>query len=82
MTGRRRLWRWVVVAWVILVAVAGAATLWLQDSAEPPGPYSWQEASPSHTPPEGWESACAGATPDEDGRALCVVLTGPDSGPR
>ncbi|MDC0768087.1 hypothetical protein [Streptomyces sp. HD] len=75
MTGRRRLWRWGVVAWVIVVAVAGAATLWLQDSAEPPGPYSWQEASPSATLPEGWESACADATPDENGQKLCFIRT-------
>ncbi|NUO41488.1 MAG: hypothetical protein HOV82_05560 [Streptomyces sp.] len=64
-----------MVAWVIVVAVAGAATLWLQDSAEPPGPYSWQEASPSPTMPEGWESACADATPDENGQKLCFVRT-------
>lgn len=82
MTGRRRLWRWVVGAWVIVVAVAGGATLWLEDAAEPPGPYRWEEASPTPSLPQGWESACAGATPDEDGRALCFVRTRPGSGPR
>ncbi|WP_327317769.1 hypothetical protein [Streptomyces sp. NBC_01235] len=34
---RRRLWRWVVGAWVAAVAVGGGLTLWLQNSAEPPG---------------------------------------------
>ncbi|MER5939116.1 hypothetical protein ABT121_17535 [Streptomyces sp. NPDC001928] len=75
MTGRRRLWQWVVVVWVILVAVAGGVTWWLEDSSEPPGPYRWENADPTPSLPEGWESACASATPDEDGRALCFVRT-------
>lgn len=77
MTGRRRLWRRVVVAWVIVVAVAGGATLWFRDSAEPPGPYGWEEASPTPSLPEGWESACARATPDENGQSLCFFRTRP-----
>ncbi|WP_244181873.1 hypothetical protein [Streptomyces curacoi] len=70
MTGRRRLWRWVLAVWVILVAVAGGLTLWLQDSTKPRR-YGWQEASPTPSLPEGWESACANATPDENGQAVC-----------
>lgn len=72
MTGRRRLWRWAVVVWVVLVAVAGGLTLWLQDSAEPRR-YRWEEAGPTPSLPEGWQSACAGATPDENGSVLCFV---------
>lgn len=77
MTRRRRLWRWAVVVWAVLVVVAGGLTLWLRDSVEPPGPYSWQEASPTPSLPEGWESACPRPTPDEDGSAqsLCFVRT-------
>ncbi|GAQ70164.1 hypothetical protein ACKI1I_22625 [Streptomyces turgidiscabies] len=32
----RRVWRWAVLVWVVTVAVGGALTVWLQDSAEPP----------------------------------------------
>ncbi|MGC9543032.1 hypothetical protein [Streptomyces sp. UG1] len=72
-TGGRRLWRWALVVWVILVAVAGGATLWLRDSAEPPGPYRWENAGPTPSLPERWRSACP--TPDEDGEVLCFVRT-------
>ncbi|MEU9169886.1 hypothetical protein AB0D34_19110 [Streptomyces sp. NPDC048420] len=74
-TGRRRLWRRTLLLWAALVVVAGGLTLWLQDSAEPPGPYGWEESSPTPSLPEGWESACAGATPDEKGRTLCFFRT-------
>lgn len=78
-SGRRGLWRWVVAVWVIVVAVAGGATLWLQNSAEPPGPYGWEEAGPTPSLPEGWESACPRPTPDEDGayQSLCLIRTRP-----
>ncbi|MEU8846043.1 hypothetical protein AB0C70_07340 [Streptomyces sp. NPDC048564] len=75
MTGRRRSWRWVVTVWVIAVVVAGALTLWLQDSAQPPGPNRWENADPSPSLPEGRESACASVTPDENGRIACLVVT-------
>ena len=75
MTGRRRLWRWALLVWAALVVVAGGLTLWLQDSAEPPGPAGWERSSPTPSLPEGWESACAGATPDEEGRTACLVIT-------
>lgn len=75
MSGSRRLWRRVLVVWAVLVVVAGGLTLWLQDSAEPSGPYGWEESSPTPSLPEGWKSACAGATPDEQGRTLCLVMT-------
>jgi hypothetical protein len=71
--GRRRVWRWAVVVWLVAVAVAGGLTLWLRDAAEPPGPYRWQEASPTPSPPEGWRSLCPNATPDKDGHILCFV---------
>lgn len=74
MTGRRRLWRWAVVAWLILVAAAGGLTLWWQDSVGPQR-YGREQTGPTPSLPEGWESACAGATPDEKGRVLCFVRT-------
>lgn len=33
------------MVWAVLVAVGGAATLWLQDSAEPPPKARWEESS-------------------------------------
>ncbi|MDQ0751234.1 hypothetical protein QF034_005465 [Streptomyces africanus] len=52
MTGerRRRVWRWVVIVWVLAVAVAGGLTLWLRDSTEPQGPYVWENTKPDETP--------------------------------
>ncbi|MER5752522.1 hypothetical protein [Streptomyces sp. NPDC002088] len=47
---RRRLRRRVVVTWAVAVAVGGGVTLWLQDSAEPQGPYGRQEQDPSQSP--------------------------------
>jgi hypothetical protein len=84
MTGerRRRLWRRIVVGWVAAVAVGGGLTLWLQDSAQPPGPSSWERAEPTATPslPEDWEGACPTPTidPDQDGvvAVSCLVTHG------
>ncbi|WP_234021631.1 hypothetical protein [Streptomyces sp. 351MFTsu5.1] len=73
MTGR--LWRWALLVWAVLVVVAGALTLWLQDSAEPPGPYVWERSSPTPSLPDGWRSACADATPDKQGRSDCLIVT-------
>ncbi|KOV97984.1 hypothetical protein ADK65_23970 [Streptomyces sp. NRRL B-1140] len=64
---RRRVWRGLVIGWALLVAVAGCLTLWMQDSAEPRGPYVWQEADPGEAPDlppcpqtgEGERVACA-----------------------
>jgi hypothetical protein len=52
MTGerRRRVWRRVVIVWVLAVAVTGGLTLWLQDSTEPRGPYVWENTKPDETP--------------------------------
>ncbi|MEU7662623.1 hypothetical protein [Streptomyces lincolnensis] len=72
---RRRLWRWVVVVWVVLVAVAGGVTLWLDGSVEPPGPYRWEEAHPSEPRlPDGWETLCPSLMPEEnaDGSGICA----------
>lgn len=67
MTGRRRrLWRWVVAVWLVLVAVAGGVTLWLRDASAPPGPYRWENATSPALPPE-----CTPPAPGED--ALCFV---------
>ncbi|WP_051865424.1 hypothetical protein [Streptomyces griseus] len=49
--GRRRWWRWVVVAWAVTAVAGGGLTLWLRDAAEPPGPYVWENnQDPSEVP--------------------------------
>ncbi|MFF8670752.1 hypothetical protein [Streptomyces sp. NPDC015242] len=52
MTGerRRRVWRWVVILWALVVVAAGGLTLWAQTSAEPGGPYVWENADPDEAP--------------------------------
>ncbi|MER7404358.1 hypothetical protein ABT373_18130 [Streptomyces sp. NPDC000070] len=47
---RRRVWRRVVIAWALVVVVAGGLTLWMRESTEPRGPYVWEEAKPDETP--------------------------------
>lgn len=76
MTRRPRLWRWVLIVWVVVVAVGGGLTWWLQDSAEPGGPYGWEEASPTPSLPEGWQEQCGLDTADpREGDALCFIRT-------
>ncbi|MFI8072562.1 hypothetical protein ACIF85_27785 [Streptomyces sp. NPDC086033] len=75
MSGRRRLWRRILLVWAALVVAAGGLTLWLQDSDEPSGPYVWERASPTPSLPEGWETACSRSTPDAQGRTLCFFRT-------
>ncbi|WP_256123043.1 hypothetical protein [Streptomyces sp. LUP47B] len=75
MSGRRRLWRRILLVWAVLVVAAGGLTLWLQDSDEPSGPYVWERASPTPSLPEGWETACSRSTPDAQGRTLCFFRT-------
>ncbi|MFE5187086.1 hypothetical protein [Streptomyces sp. NPDC056628] len=66
-----RTWRWIVAAWLVLVAVAGGVTLWLRDAAEPPGPYVWENATSPSPPPE-----CTRPAPGQDGAdVLCFVRT-------
>ncbi|MET7693346.1 hypothetical protein ABZT06_36200 [Streptomyces sp. NPDC005483] len=72
-SGRRRVWVWAVAVWAALVVVAGGLTLWLQDSAEPQGPYSWEESSPSSGLPEGWETMCPTPSADSRGRRALVA---------
>jgi hypothetical protein len=74
-SGRRRLWRRVLLVWAVLVVAAGGLTLWLQDSDEPSGPYVWERATATPSLPEGWRTACARSSPDEKGRTLCFVRT-------
>ncbi|GEC07470.1 hypothetical protein SSP24_51250 [Streptomyces spinoverrucosus] len=73
--GRRRAWRWAVLVWAVTVAIGGGLTLWLQEPAEPPGPYRWEEATPS--PMLHQDSACSPPTPlpTEDGifAYACIV---------
>ncbi|MFD9937209.1 hypothetical protein ACFWZ6_29240 [Streptomyces massasporeus] len=59
---RRTVGRVVVIAWALVAAVAGGLTLWMQDSAEPPGPYGWERTDPGdaqHLPPCPTPEACA-----------------------
>ncbi|MBQ0995819.1 hypothetical protein KBY32_04330 [Streptomyces sp. RK62] len=65
---RRRPWRWIVAAWLVLVAVAGGATLWLQDTGRPPGRYGWENATPSTSPPPECPSPADGSVD-----VLCIV---------
>lgn len=59
-----------VIVWLLVVAVAGALTLWMQDSTKPGGPYVWENADPDgprDLPPcpirgEGLAVACAYGT--------------------
>ncbi|MGV9557438.1 hypothetical protein [Streptomyces sp. NPDC003522] len=73
-TDGRRLWRWVVAVWLVLVAVAGGLTLWWQDPEEAQRP-AWEKSGPTPSLPEGWETACAHVTPDEDGGVACFIKT-------
>ncbi|MFD7279822.1 hypothetical protein ACFV80_22925 [Streptomyces sp. NPDC059862] len=81
--GRRRTaWRWAVTVWAVTVVVGGGLTLWLQDSAEPPEPYGWEESSPTPTPlsEKDGNTTCPRLTPppDEDGAYAyaCVIKVG------
>ncbi|MEH0418601.1 hypothetical protein [Streptomyces sp. B21-083] len=47
----RRVWRWAVLVWVVTVAVGGALTVWLQDSAEPPETPAWHRTDDSGPAP-------------------------------
>ncbi|MFJ8784025.1 hypothetical protein [Streptomyces sp. NPDC102476] len=79
MSGRRRVWQWAVAVWAALVVVAGVLTLWLQDSAEPPGPYSWEENSQTPALPEGWHSLCPSPTAAPGARrtlVACAFISG------
>ncbi|MGW3662621.1 hypothetical protein [Streptomyces sp. NPDC005141] len=80
--GRRRVWRWVLVVWAVVVTGGGALTLWLRASAEPPPPTGWytSEQDGRGVPaPLLSAHASAFACPEaENGRpVLCVVGTGP-----
>ncbi len=75
--GRPRAWRWAVVVWSVTVVVGGGLTLWLQESAEPPGPYRWEEATPTPLLQQDRATACPPPTPlpTEDGifAYACIV---------
>ncbi|MFG2127686.1 hypothetical protein ACGFNV_07790 [Streptomyces sp. NPDC048751] len=79
--GRRRWWRWIVVGWAVTVAVGGGLTLWLQDSAEPPGPYVWENYDPSEAPApllqlDATELPCPAETAAREGeQILCAYAT-------
>ncbi|MFI1724704.1 hypothetical protein [Streptomyces sp. NPDC020489] len=62
-----------MIVWAVVVVVGGGLTWWLQDSAEPGGPYRWENADPTPSLPEGWEEQCGPVTPGAD--ALCFVRT-------
>ncbi|CAL9556619.1 hypothetical protein [Streptomyces sp. enrichment culture] len=65
-----RLWRRIVLCWVVLVAVAGGLTLWLQDSVQPPPQTRWEE---SRTPaPLPTDLSCP---PSEADYVVCAYAT-------
>ncbi|MFI9614616.1 hypothetical protein ACIHCM_23615 [Streptomyces sp. NPDC052023] len=79
--GRRRVWRWAVLVWAVAVAAGGALTVWLQESAEPPGPYRWEEATPTPLSRQDGETHCPEAsapprTGDGSYGLFCVVRAG------
>ncbi|MFJ3302989.1 hypothetical protein ACIPSA_07705 [Streptomyces sp. NPDC086549] len=71
---RRRAWRWAVVVWAVAVGVGGGLTLWLQDSTEPRGPYSWQENHDSPAPLFGQDVDDSGCPPSATPRSDAPVL--------
>ncbi|MEU6349522.1 hypothetical protein ABZ896_09365 [Streptomyces sp. NPDC047072] len=74
-----RLWRRIVVAWTVIVVIAGGLTLWLRDSTEPAGPAGWERSSPTPQLPEGWESMCPSPSVDPDGGrhiVACAFISG------
>jgi hypothetical protein len=68
---RRTVWRRVVIAWAVVVAVAGGLTLWTQDAAEPRGPYVWEQTKPDETP----DLPPCPTPPEEAGAAACAFGT-------
>ncbi|MEU0245305.1 hypothetical protein ABZ192_13425 [Streptomyces sp. NPDC006235] len=64
---RRRVWRRAVIAWALVVVVAGGLTLWIQDSTQPRGPYVWENTNPDETPDP---PPCP--TPEHGGVVLCA----------
>ncbi|MDV7222674.1 hypothetical protein [Streptomyces prunicolor] len=75
MDGLSRLWRRVLVAWVVAVAVGGGLTLWLRDSgdARAPGGAHWQRQENQDT-----ASACPRPTDSryDDPRVIVVCVRG------
>ncbi|AMW12808.1 hypothetical protein A4E84_26970 [Streptomyces qaidamensis] len=59
-----------VIGWALIVAVTGGLTLWMQDSAEPAGPYVWERTNP-YEPPD--LPPCP--TPEGAGAADCAYGT-------
>lgn len=75
MTRRPRLWRWVVIVWVVVVAVGGGLTWLLQNSAGSSGPYGREGARPTPSLPEGWQEQCGLDTSGPTEPALCFIRT-------
>jgi hypothetical protein len=75
-------WWWAVGVWTVAVAVGGALTLWLQDSAVPPPPTGWYRSGQGGgETPAPLLSADVPSPPcpgSEDGKAvLCAYATVP-----
>ncbi|GAA4537993.1 hypothetical protein GCM10023097_01790 [Streptomyces collinus] len=64
------MWRGVVIGWALVVAVTGGLTLWMQDSAEPAGPYVWEQTDPDESPDL---SPCP--SPEDTGAPACAYRT-------
>ncbi|MGN9760532.1 hypothetical protein [Streptomyces sp. SD31] len=74
----RRVWRWVVWVWMVLVAVGGGLTLFIQDSVGARAPYVGEGRSPMPTsmataPTDGGD--CPRPTPEPGGTVAyaCVL---------
>ncbi|MET9897774.1 hypothetical protein [Streptomyces sp. NPDC006446] len=83
--GRRRIWRWILAVWAVVVVGGGVLTLWLQDSAEPPPPAGWytSEEDGREAPAPLLSADASEPCPEaEDGRpVICAVMTGPADSP-
>lgn len=71
--GGRTVWRWAVVVWLVVIAVAGGLTWRWQGSTEPQR-YGWEDSAPTPSVGEQGRKECADDMPGEDGQADCLPV--------